>query len=431
MDDQLIYLSDDLVKEKFVQGTINLLQANCGSGKTTAAFKTIPALLDLDPNRGLYLIDTTAGEYEFVRMGYCNYYDKVRFEYDFSDKHDKPTVMTYAKFGSLIKQRQIAPSDYQYIVADEIHSLVTPIAISRGKLKKQFPQVYPWEINDMLKMTCFNYIAAEAIHDAAVNDNLWVFGLTATPQNLHYIQAFNQIINEVKISQQLHAYEIITSFSYSQIEPILRKFIPDSTKQLFYFNTVTELVKYRGMLIESGRKAEALWSVNHIKEMDKHQLTTRDYLLNNYRLPDDVQDLLINAAYLTAINIKDESIKEVYVHDGNEIVRTQAVGRLRQDIPIVGFYDSKSRETQRANEIKKNQHDSETLNKAFVPKKFLDKPLFDKEKEELLKEIGYPFLFSTLKKNLLKKNYTIESHTKRIRNESKRQSYVVIHEPRS
>lgn len=426
MENKTIYLSDDLTKEKFTLGTINLIQAQCGSGKTTAAFKTIPNLLNLDPNQGLYLIDTSAGEYEFVKMGYCNYYDKIKREYMFHDDHTKPTVMTYAKFGSLIKQKLIFPSDYQYIVADEIHSLVTPIAINRGKLKNQFPQAFPWEINDMLKMTCFTYIAAEAIHDAATENHIWVFGLTATPQKLAYIQAFDKIINEVKISQQLHAYEIISSFTYTQIEPILSKFIPDSTKRIFYFNTVAELIKYRDMLLESGRKAEALWSTNHAKNLNTHQLTTREYLLENYKLPEDVQDLLFNAAYLTAINIKDESIKEAYVHDGNEITRTQVVGRLRQNIPLVGYYDSNTKKNQDSLKLRQDKKMQTAFKTAFVPENYLNVPLFKDEKKKLLEEINYPFLFPTLKKALLEKDFVVEEKVKLNPKSEKREHCSII-----
>ena len=332
------FVSNALDYESFQLGQINLIVANCGSGKSTAVYKTIPEKLNTNVGRILVLIDTVAGKDTFIR-------DEVA--QPFGDFPIKPTIMTYASFGSKIKKAEIRLKDWDMIVCDEIHNMIVPVRIARNKLQKQFPEALPWEINDMLKMTNYNYIAIEMVSEIARKGEKWVFGLTATPRNLQRIAEFEGLINEVKFSQALRAYEIISSFDYTDIETILRAAIPDDRKRVFFFSTVKELKKYKEVLLEAGRQAEAIWSINHEENMNAHQLSTRAYLLEEHKLPDDVQDLLFNSAYETAITIKDNGVKEMYIHTGNEDTRTQSRNRLRQDLEVVGYYDSKKAENQK------------------------------------------------------------------------------------
>ena len=264
------YVSEALVYNSFKKGQINLVVADCGTGKSTAIYKTIPERLSLSIGKILVLIDTTMGRDSFVRDELAQLYDKEGF------LKEKPTIMTYAMFGSKVKRKDIRMEDYEMIVCDEIHSMIKPVSIARGKLKAQYPEAFPWEINDMLSMTCFNYIAIEKIRDMAKSGEKWVFGLTATPANVYKIQQFDDLINEVKFSRALRAYEAISSYDYTDVEEILRQNIPDNRKRVFFFSTVNELQKYRQVLIDAGRSAEALWSLNHIMPMNEHQLYTRE-----------------------------------------------------------------------------------------------------------------------------------------------------------
>ena len=136
--DKGCYLSDALVYESFVLGKLNLIVAPCGSGKTVAAFKTIPEYLNVKPQRSLVLINTTSGAEEFVSNELAYYYDYVGNEWTapFLPQYAKPTVMTYAFFGALIKRKELNVEEYDYIVCDEIHALNTYIGMARGKLSK-------------------------------------------------------------------------------------------------------------------------------------------------------------------------------------------------------------------------------------------------------------------------------------------------------
>lgn len=405
------YISEAILFQSCEKGKINLIKATCGAGKSTAALQLIPEKLHITPNHCLILIDTNSGQDSFIKEGAAKYYtlDYDRWDFTFTKEENKPIVMTYAAFGSLVKKQEIHAEYFDYIVCDEIHTMSYPVSMARGKLRKQFPLALPWEINDMLKITCFNYIAIETIKDWAEKENKWIFGLTATPDDLDRIAQFDNLINEVKFSQQLRAYEIISSFDYTEIEKILQARIPDECKRLFFFNTVKELEKYKNILIESGRKAEAIWSCHATQPMNSHQHLTRDYLLETHTLPDDVQDLLINKSYETAITIKDEKLKEIYIHTSNPTTREQVRGRARQDIEVVGYYNKDlAHEREKQVEKKRKQAENFLKMKVIIPEKYLNKYLTKQDKDKLIEEIEYPKGWTTLKKALVSQGYSIE-----------------------
>lgn len=415
------YVGDALVYESFKKGTINLIYANCGAGKTTAVFETIPKKLNIPCNRSLYLINTSIGREDSIIRGRARSWDSFDEGWG-ENRKEHPVIMTYQKLGSLLKKAEISLKDYEYIVCDEIHDIIYPVQIERGKLKKQFPQAYPWEINDMLKMTCFNYIAIEAISDAAKAGQQWIIGLTATPRSLEKIKQFDDLINEVKFSQTLRAYEIISSFDYIDIESILREKLPDDRKRAFFFNTIKELQKYKQILIEAGRKAEALWSPNNIQnKMDNHQYATLNTILTEYRLPDDVQDLLFNVSMNTAITIKDQTVKEFYAHSGNKDAATQARNRFRQDMEKMGTYNSEAAKNKSKEEKRKEELYSQKIE---IPEKWLNIPLDTEDKKALISELKIKGSWTTLKKLLEKQNYNIKDTEKMKEGKRKRVSII-------
>lgn len=408
MSETEFYLSDSIIYESFKLGALNLICAPCGSGKTTAAFETIPQYLKVLPKRSLILINTVSGAEEFVKDERAYYYDYNGQEWDtfFTPQYDKPTVMTYALFGAKVKSGELDPEAYDYLVCDQLHALNKYIAMARGKLKKQYPQAAPWEINDMLQMTCFTYIAIETIHQLIKTQRTWVFALTATPEQLYKydLAKLGKIINEVQFSQKLHAYQILYKFEYAEIEPILRAVLPENRKRLFYFNTIKELQQYKQVLIDCGRAAEAIWSINASTKMNEHELTTRECVLNEHRFPDDVQDLLINSAYETAISIKDPMVKEGYIHTSNKDTRVQAVNRMRQNLEIVGYYNVNAHK-----DIKKVKKEKAALEEYCkdIPENYFGQRLTSEMKDELITLIGFPKKWTSLKKALINQGYKV------------------------
>ena len=422
------YLSDALIYDSFQLGKFNLITAPCGSGKTVAAFKTIPERLNVAPARSLILIDTRAGAEAFVSEGYGYFFDYHGREWDatFEPQYDKPTVMTYASCGAQLKKRNLHLEHYDYLVCDEIHSLNRFIAMARGKLKAKYPQALPWELNDMLQATNFNYMALEAVIRTVKAGNTWVFGLTATPAQLYRnnLEQLGRMVNEVQYSQKLHAYEIFCKYDYAEIEPILRAIIPENRKRLFFFNSIKELNKYKQILLECGRAAESLWSLTAKEPMNTHQLTTRDYVIEEHRFPDDIQDLLINSAYETAINIRDPLVKEAYIHSSNVDTRIQARNRLRQDLEIVGYYDASAAKEQKNSENRRSRHTNNIdACIALVPDSYCGCRLTKEDKDKLLAEIAAPCKWPTFKKRLEEHGWEVVDK----KNDDKR--YTIINKP--
>ena len=130
MPQEGVFLSEALIYESFQLGKLNLIQAPCGSGKTTAAFNTIPEYLKVSPKRSLILINTVSGAEEFVQddLAYHYGYNGKEWDSSFLPQTDKPTVLTYAMFGAQFKKGNILLKDYDYIVCDELHSLNKYIA---------------------------------------------------------------------------------------------------------------------------------------------------------------------------------------------------------------------------------------------------------------------------------------------------------------
>ena len=133
-------------------------------------------------------------------------------------------------------------------------------------------------------------------------------------------------------------------------------------------------------------------------------MTTRDFVLNDHRMPDDVQDLLINDAYGTSINIKDALVQEVYIHTGNIDTQTQVRNRMRQNLEIVGIYNhAKNKSTNK--EIKMQILEDECIKK--IPPCFLNISLFNEDKEHLINIIDFPKKWPSLKKALQRANYIV------------------------
>lgn len=410
MSEKGAYLSEAINFDSFKLGTFNLIVAPCGSGKSTAAFHTIPEYLEVEPRRSLILINTVSGADSFVMDGHGYYFDHNGIDWDtnFTPQYDKPTIMTYAAFGAQVKKGNLSPKEYDYLVCDEIHTLNQYIAIARAKLLKQYPQAAPWEINDMLQITCFNYIAVETVFDMIKEEKSWIFGLTATPSQLYKndLKKLGAIVNEVQYSQKLRAYEIFCKFEYAEIEPILRSIVPENRKRMFFFNTIKELQQYKQILIDCGRRAEALWALNPEggNRMNEHQLTTRDFVLREHRFPNDVQDLLINKAYETAITIKDPQVKEAYVHTSNDDTRTQVIARLRQDMEYVGYYNHQAGKAARKKLNLKEDIDNSIRS---IPMFYFNRNLYAKDKEELIQVIQFPKKWPSLKKALIQLGHEV------------------------
>lgn len=84
------------------------------------------------------------------------------------------------------------------------------------------------------------------------------------------------------------------------------------SKTLIYAPTIDMMKAYAELAKPFARKVVCLWSTRSTKEMDTEQLIVREELLQNELIPNDVDILLINAAYETSINIRNTDFSNTY-----------------------------------------------------------------------------------------------------------------------
>lgn len=97
-------------------------------------------------------------------------------------------------------------------------------------------------------------------------------------------------------------------------------------KMLIYVPTIGLMKEYAELAKGLFENVVCLWSLRSGKEMNYRQLSVREALLHEERIPDDVDILLINAAYETSINIRNTDFKTMIVHCSNPDTQVQVRG---------------------------------------------------------------------------------------------------------
>lgn len=113
---------------------------------------------------------------------------------------------------------------------------------------------------------------------------------------------------------------------------------------LIYIDLISQIEKTIPMLESRGIHAVGIWSPRSKKRMDDEQWRAVESIVRDEAIPDDIQVLIINAAYQTALNIDPEKTRLDYivVHNSNEDTQTQAKGRYRGDIDIAYIREKNS-----------------------------------------------------------------------------------------
>lgn len=251
--------------------------------------------------------------------------------------------MTYSAFGATYKRNPTFIKSFDLIVCDEIHTLNSYIGMQRSQLQLSHSNLTDMQLEEALYNVCYPYVAITEIAAAIDSRDKWVFGLTATPMQLHknYLRPLGDRIHEVEYTGQLETYTQNRTIEYNSLDSIIRAQVPTNRKRLFYFTTIKQMLKCKQELEAQGRAAEAIWALSNAQTMSDHQLAVRAHLLEHHTFPPEVQDLIINSAYETALTIVDPVVQEVYIHTTNADTRVQARSRLRQNLDIVGYYNKK------------------------------------------------------------------------------------------
>lgn len=400
-----IFLADALIKEQpqYFPGRMNLIEAQTGQGKTTAAITTIPQQLGLtDMRRCLVLIDSTMGRNEKIQMDLCQEWGE--------QLPDKPYIMTYSKFGALVKEKEIHSGTFDYIACDEIHNLIKYVRIAQSEIWNRNPESDFDAICFLLAHESLDYIAIDAII-RWMRLGIWTFGFTATPNSLYKWHELAQYINKIQVKEQLLAYEVFEKYEYGDVHPLLAANPP--TKRLIHAPTIDLAEKFAAEIYEkTGRKVLILSSRSNLNHpLNEEQEDGLRHILSDHTYPDGVDDIIATEAYATGWNLVDDGVEVVIVHTGNKDIQIQFPGRKRGDWKIQYNYNSQMVEAQKRAERAQRQRANQLalLNGGdwVVPEEYLNRKLDKAEKEKLIEELGYPRKWTSLKRTLEEKGYTI------------------------
>lgn len=394
-----LHLSDALTLEKpqYQRGRLNLLVAQTGQGKTTAAVHTIPEQLGIQPQRCLILIDTTMGEEEKIALDECQMW---------GEKLEKPYILNYQKFAAMVKRGEIIASMFDYIACDEIHNLIKYVRIDEANIWKRNPESDKEVICLLLAHESLSYIAIDTLLHWAELQGIWWFGLTATADNLEKWPRLKNYINEIQIQEQLMAYEVFQKYSYTNVHTLLAA--NPEVKRLIFAPTIELAEQFAREIKENtGRKVMCIWSKRATKSLSAGQLDTIQYLQQQHSYPQDIDDIIATEAYATGWNLMDDNVQIVIVHSGNKDIQIQFPGRKRGDWQIQYNYDSQLALNNKRQERYTKARERISNQEWIVPEEYLNRKLNKQDKEELIKLLNYPKKWTSLKKDL-SQNYKIE-----------------------
>lgn len=397
------YLSEIVNMDDLEVGKLNLIEAPCGSGKTTFAKNKLKdmhkdkqhdvfyGLYDLDM---LYLIDTAMGKEQLINSKDA----EVVYSYWSVEPFWKLpgiTVMTYAGYETLCEK---APKYNEWksncvIVCDELQE-----EILWSKWKKE----------DGLHSKSIDRIS----YNVEMTNNV-VVALSATPDWIK--REFDWCLKEIELSGEPRHYENEQIEEYNDLSLLIDN-IKANECGIIYISQIKDMIKYEKTLKDKGIKCISLWSKNSEKyPLSEEQVKVRDYIISRRELPPDIDVLIINRACATSITIGDENhtkkpIDFMIIHTRDKNIQIQARGRYRNDLKRLYL------------------HSLEHVDYINVPVAFLDKALYKKDKDRLCDylnlrdENGRNLKWTTIKSRLKKCGYIIED--KRTKNER----YSIIYE---
>ncbi|WP_415308716.1 hypothetical protein, partial [Clostridium perfringens] len=165
---------------------------------------------------------------------------------------------------------------------------------------------------------------------------------TATPYYVNKTLESHGILENkiIKNTDELISYD--EKVIYKEIYPInwIKSYLflrsklayKQEEKLLLYTSNISVMQKYKILFEMYGLKVGLLWSINSNIPLANEQIELRDKLIKNGKLPDDMDILIINAAYETGWDLDDIRVQTVIVDSNNPTVQKQVRNRCRHNI---------------------------------------------------------------------------------------------------
>lgn len=338
-----VYLADVIDPQVFKKGQANIIIAPCHSGKTTAAITKLAPLAS-QPEKVLFLIDTTAGKEALLQLKETQRFTKMWLKeikqrlsqewWGSLQSGDGIRIMTYHQLGYQLQEHPDFLSALDVVVCDEMHNLITYKGIEYANNKKRQAAGLPAETK-----VCETALKELTRASSRTENAPLVVVMTATVNNLsvalHKLNAKTECFD---FTDKVTCDTSKKNIYYNDISAVLAE-LPFGERAIIYTKSISQMLEFAKAANDGWRNVCCLWSLHSERDMTAEQLAVRDSILKTRRIPDHIDILLINAAYETSINIENEDFQTMIIHSGNPDTRIQVRGRLRHDIETLYLYD--------------------------------------------------------------------------------------------
>lgn len=356
-----IFLSDIDISSRLKPNVVNLVYAPVGAGKSTWVKEKLITSVN-DKREILYLTDTTAGrdqalsdnksltnhtkEWNRLMNGEIN---KPLAWGSWKDlPEDRVPIMTYSKMAHLIKGNgnYFGYGWLKHIVLDECHNLKIYQSFSKDNVLKALESWLKIILN---------------------NTDIKITALSATPKKI-YLMFNGNVVEEVITETEKASLRTLKNnkvIKYPSTQNLLSN-LPIG-KGIIYTSQIRTMKEYAKLIEKSNkRKVEMIWSRNN----ENHPMTDRqweiwDSILQESKIPDETDILMINASCQTGVNIKTP-VDFMIIDECNEDTITQVRGRIRNDLDSL-YLPSKE------------------PNYFHIPSDFIGVPIYKDDKAEVLK----------------------------------------------
>lgn len=405
--DGKLYLSEIVSLEKPEFTNNNLILSPVGSGKTYF----MKTLLKQDDDV-LLLVSTTSLKNKFVpverkrRKQIANRMYSTKNKDIHGENSYKILVMTYAEFGERIKYSDSFAQKFTKIFCDEIHSL----------------PLYQGYNDSPTLLVVMHYLFRK-------HENQPKYYFTATSEyldnlkkesyeSMQNVTTFNYLNHpKIKRYMPLSSYKI---HGVEQVRPHLKarreSFEYFGHKIFAFCKTIDSQLRLKQICEEEGFTAQAYWSTNNDdKKMTEEQIAEAQEMINNERLPDKYDVVIINSALQEGWDLKDERVKLAIMNTVNETEFTQALGRIRKNVDVLVY---------------KVGPQEEVDFYVDFPSELLGKPLDTDKREELRKEFdlrdrqGRLLSWRMIAKSLEKQGFIVSSKQMTLNGSRKRVSII-------
>ena len=312
------YLSELVDCSQFQKDKLNIIKAPTGCGKSYFALNEIPKLTEDSLLNIVYLIDTVNGKEQILRnyntfaeySGWKTEVESDNFAWEIPEYQGRVVVMTYAKFGLHLEENPDFHKNFDYIICDELHSLI------KFQNFSEKPNVHS--------------LAKGGLERAVRNNRTFVIALSATPGRVKVF--FHAPHFELPIDQEnLIRYETREIIPFTNLNYVLSS-IEVGKKGLCYTGRITQMLDIAREAIKKGFKPICIWSIrNSDHPMNEKQLEVRETILKKFEVPDEYDLLIINSSCETSIKIKSH-MDFVIVNSTNSDTQVQVRGRVNADL---------------------------------------------------------------------------------------------------